>query len=257
MQDLMAQVESTQFALDNLKDTTSSNDEKAVLEHEAFLKTSAELATAVADLDALKKAHADAILEFESKVKDSEANSASVDELNKQIAVFKAEKEESSGKISELEIEILELKESQETSEEEREKLSAQVKTLEFEVDQATAATKQAYETSKAKEAEVTIEIAKLKAAHDASLKAEIEKHDLLNASIEALKAELAAAQAAHEQSKTDALLSIEEHSRKLAEAEAEYTKRNSEFSEEVTRVTKELEVGLISQSGFHDINQT
>ncbi|KAG6893223.1 hypothetical protein C0992_010837, partial [Termitomyces sp. T32_za158] len=238
----MAQAESSQYALDNLKNSTSSNAEKAVHEHEAFLKTSAELAAAVAELDALKEVHAATIHELESKVKVFEAKSASVDEFSLQIAVLKAEKEEYSGKLSELEIEVLELKESQETSEEEREKLSVQVKTLEVEVDKATSATKQAYETAKEKEAEVTREVAKLKEAHDVLLKAEFEKQGILNDSIETLKTELAAAQTAHEQIKTDASLSIEEHSRKLAELEAESAKSHSDLSAEIERVTKELE---------------
>ncbi|KAG6893200.1 hypothetical protein C0992_010908, partial [Termitomyces sp. T32_za158] len=236
---LMEQAKSSQSALDNLQNATSSNAEKAVHEHETFLKTSAELAAAIAELDALKEVHAATIHELESKV-------TSVDEFSLQIAGLKAEKEEYSGKLSELEIEILELKESQETSEEEREKLSVQVKTLEVEVDKATSATKQAYETAKEKEAEVTREVAKLKEAHDVLLKAEFEKQDILNDSIETLKTELAAAQTTHEQIKTDASLSIEEHSRKLAEVEAESAKSNSDLSAEIERVTKELMVRLI-----------
>ncbi|KAG6862427.1 hypothetical protein C0995_011867 [Termitomyces sp. Mi166 len=242
IQALEAQARSTQDALDSLKNVNSSSAEKAVLDHEAFLKTSAELAAAVAVTDALKEAHAAVVHELEVKVKVLEAKSASVDELNAQVEKLKAEKEENSGKLSELEIEILELKESQETSDEEREKLLAQVKTLEAEVAKVTAATEQAYETAKAKEVEAAVEAAKLKETHDALLKAEIEKQDALNASVEALKAELAAAQTAHQQTKADVLLLTEEHNRKLAEVEAESTKRQLHLSEEIKRVTKELE---------------
>ncbi|KAG6878640.1 hypothetical protein C0993_001163 [Termitomyces sp. T159_Od127] len=253
VQGLMAQAKSTQYDLDNLKNATSSDAEKAVHEHQAFLKTSTELAAAVAELDAFKKVHAATIHELESKVEAFEATSASFDELSLQLARLKAEKEENSGKLSELEIEILELQETQETSEEERERLSAQVKTLEEEVDKATAATRQAYETAKAKEDEVAQEVAKLKEAHDTLLKVEIEKQGILTDSIEALKADLAAAHTAQEQIKVDALLSIEEHNRKLAEVEAESTKRHYDLSEEITRVTKELE----NQEGYYHAKVT
>ncbi|KAG5718799.1 Laminin-like protein epi-1 [Termitomyces sp. T112] len=253
IQALNAQVNSTQDALDSLKDTIASNAEKAGLEHEAFLKTSAELAAAVAEIDVLKEAHGTTILELEDKIKIFEAKSGTVDALGVQLAGLKAEKEENSGKLSELEIEILELKESQETIEEEREKLLAQVKTLEAEVDKATAATNQAYEKAKAKEVEVAVEVAKLKEAHDALLKVEIEKQDGLNASIEVLKADLAAAQKAHEQTKADALSSMEVYNRKIAEAETDFTRRQSDLSEEIKRLTKELE----NQENHYDAQVT
>ncbi|KAG6911539.1 hypothetical protein DXG01_011841 [Tephrocybe rancida] len=249
IQGLEAQTKSTQDTLDILKSSNSSDAEKVAVEREAFLKVTAELAAAAADIEALKAAHAAAAQELDSKVQELETKSASIVDLNAQITGLKEEKEENSGKLSELEVEILELKESQEASEEEREGLSARVKTLEEELANATVATQQAYEAAKDKESQLAAELAEIQRTHEAALKAESETQDALNASLEALKAELAAALGAHEQTKVEVLASVEEHGRRVAEVEAEFTRRQAALQEETKRITAELE----SQESYYN----
>ncbi|KAF5384927.1 hypothetical protein D9615_001404 [Tricholomella constricta] len=239
---LETQARSSKETLENIQTSSASEAKRLADEHEALLKAQADLKAIAAETEDLKISHAAALQESAAKLKDVEANAALVENLAAQIAALKEEKEENSGKLSELEIEILELKESQEATEDERERLLALVKTLEEEVLKATATTQQAHEDARAKEAEVAAQVEELQITQAAALQAASEEQNNLKISLHTLKAELAAALAANEQAKVDALASMEEHARKLEEAGRAHTDKQGELSEHIKRITVELE---------------
>jgi len=239
---LETQVRSSKETLEIMQSTSSTETERMAMEHEALLNAQADLMAIAAETAALKAAHAAALQESEAKREELVAKAALVDDLHAQVAGLKEEKEENSGKLSELEIEILELKESQEAAEDGRERSLARVKTLEEEVFKAIAATQQAHEQAKEKEVAVAAQVADIQKAHVAAFEAAFEEQERLSASLEALKAELAAALAANDQAKAEALASVEEHARKLEEAELAHADKQGELSEQIRRITVELE---------------
>jgi predicted nucleic acid-binding Zn-ribbon protein len=149
---------------------------------------------------------------------------------------LRAEKEDAVAKLSEIEVEVLELKESQETVEDDRAKTAARIAALEKELSDAVAATQQAIDNALAKEAEHVSQADGLKASHESELKAITDAHTETTSQLEKLKAELEAALATHQ-------AATEEHGRKLGEAEDGYVKKQTELSDEIRRITTELEV--------------
>ncbi|RDB28486.1 hypothetical protein Hypma_015670 [Hypsizygus marmoreus] len=243
IQTLEAEVLSSKEALDSFRASASSEAVTvASTEHEALLKAQAEYQAIAAGAEALKVTHAAALQELEAKVRDLEAKAALVEELNAQVSALKAEKEENSSKLSELEIEILELKESQETIEDERDRSSAHAKALEEDLFKASAATQQALDEVKAKEKDFAAQVEQIQSDHAAAIEAASEEQARVVASLEALKAELASALAAHEQTKADALAAVEDYTRKLEEAEQAYLSKQSELSNEIKRIALELQ---------------
>lgn len=244
IQSLEEQVTSSKETLETLRSSASSNAaDLSSVEHEALLKAKADFTAIAAEAEALKLSHTAALEEAHAKVKRLETL---IEELNVQLAGLKTDKEENASKLSELEIEILELRESQEAVEDERERLLARIKTLEEELLKTSDATRQALENAKAREEEFSAQVGKIQSTHSDAIQAASEEQAKLVASLEALKVELVGALEANKSSKTEALEVLEGHARKLAEAEQAYLNKQSELSDEIRRITTELEVRLI-----------
>jgi chromosome segregation ATPase len=217
----------------------------AAVEHEALIKAHADLTAIAAETQTLKITHAQASEEAMEKLKVIESKAARSEDLEVQLVELKAEKAENSHKLSELEIEVLELKESQEAIEEERKKSLAHLNSVEEALANAVTGTQQAIEDAKAKEVELARQAEDTRKLHGDELKAAADEHAKMVADLEALKAELAEAQAAYEQANADAHAAIEDHARKLDEAEKGYLSKQTELSDEIQRITTEFEVSL------------
>ncbi|KAI6162043.1 hypothetical protein EDD17DRAFT_1873953 [Pisolithus thermaeus] len=158
------------------------------------------------------------------------------------IETLKAEREENANRISELEVEVLELKDSQENAEDEHKKLLSSLQNAEANLAQAHAALEEAIQDANTKEEEHAREIADLQQAYEEKITSL--ENDLTNAVAEIanVKNELAALNVSYEEMKKEAEAAAEEHERQLEESEQLYLSKHIEFSEEFKRLTAELE---------------
>jgi conserved oligomeric Golgi complex subunit 6 len=222
---------------------TAASTAAVAMEHEALVKTKADLVAIAAETEALKSAQAHALEEAALKLKEFQSKVAEAEALHTELAGLKTEKEQNASKISELEIEILELKESQETAEDERGDLLARLKSAEDELSKAVSATQQAFEKANANEEEHVRRSADMERAHAEALKGAADEQAKVVAEVEILRMELTTAKAAHEQTKAEAHAAAEEHARNLAEVETNHLGKQSAMSSEILRIKTELEV--------------
>ncbi|KAF8898886.1 hypothetical protein BD779DRAFT_1430805 [Infundibulicybe gibba] len=225
--------------LDALKASQGSSLSEAAavasVEHDALIKAQADLKAIREETQALQAAHANALADSTAKISELKAKAALVEALESQVNTLKLEKEEHSGKLSELEVEILELKESQEVIEDERERLSARLTSLEEELSAAL-------EQLKEQGLNHSTQLEESKRAHDEQVKAAAEDHAQVVASYEAVKAELASALLSHDHTRSAAQAADEEHIRQLEEKEQDYLHKQAELTDEIKRITSELE---------------
>lgn len=239
-------------AHENFESLRSSSDQSsaaaaaaAQMEREAFLRAKADVETVTAEVNSLRVAHNRALQEAAASSSESQQRTAEVIALTAQIGELKAEREESAAKISELEVEVLELKEGQEDAEDEHKRTLDRLQKLEAELMEAVTATQQALHDAEVRDAEST-----QKAANVASLHADevqLIESDLAKAvsEVEALRTELAAAHIAHDETKAAAHASAEAHEQEMEEADQSYISKHIELSEEIKRLTAELEVRM------------
>ncbi|KAK7064336.1 laminin-like protein epi-1 [Favolaschia claudopus] len=239
IQTLEAEVSASKASLEVLQASHSGADSDAaaaaVVEHEALLKAQADFTTIEGEIVALKAAQTQALNEVQAQLEAAESKAALVENLETQLKDLRAEKEDAVAKLSEMEIEVLELKESQESAEDERAKTAAKISALEKELSDAVAATQQAIDSALAKEAEHVSQAEGAKASYESELKSISDLHAEVTSQLEALKAEMASAAATHQ-------AAVEEQGRTLAEAENGFSTKQTELSDEIRRITAELE---------------
>ncbi|GAW06032.1 Laminin-like protein epi-1 [Lentinula edodes] len=241
------QTQGNDLALLKVNVSQSAEDSQAAsLEHEALLKAQADFSAIQEETAALKVAHNTALEEVLAKSHAVEEGlkekTISFEALVAQIAEMKAEKEENANKVSELEIEILELKESQETAEDERSTFALKIQALEEELAKAHAAAQGIEDDYKAKEAESSARAEQISASHENAVQAATQAQAELVTQLETLKAALNEAKADNEHARAEASASTDAHSAALQEAEQNYLNKQSEMSAEIQRITAELE---------------
>jgi conserved oligomeric Golgi complex subunit 6 len=240
IQALEMEVSASKEQLEALKVSTASEaSTAAAAEREALLKAHTD------EIEALKLAHAEALHVMEGNIKDLGDKAAAVDELNAALTRLKEEKEETVGKLSELEVEILELKESQELAEDQRAQSLVRINAVEEELLRATSAKQQAIDEAKANEMEHVSQFDDIKKHHHEALEEASEERTRVVTALEALKVELATSAAAQERAQIDAQATLEEHARKLEEVEQVHKSQQTELSDEIKRITTELEVTI------------
>ncbi|KZT30690.1 hypothetical protein NEOLEDRAFT_1053426 [Neolentinus lepideus HHB14362 ss-1] len=243
---LQAEVAAARENLDVLRASNESATAEAAavasIEHAALEKAKADLDAIQAESEALQKAHVAALEEAQTRVSELENKAAQADALAAEVAELTSEKDETANKLSELEIEILELKEAQEKAEDERTESLAHIKALEVQLAEATVATQQVLEEAKAKEEEHAQKLGDAEKSHFEALQAASDEQAKVMAQLETLKEELAQAQSAHEQAKADAQAAAEEHVQKLDEVEKFRLEKETELTQELERVKSELE---------------
>jgi chromosome segregation ATPase len=182
------------------------------------------------------------VQDLHARSSKAQERAADADALEAQVKQLRTEREENANKLPELEVEILELKESHERAEDDHAKVLDRLKRLEEGLAHAAAATQDALAASKVREEQHAEQLAEVKKAHSGELQAANDEISDVVAELAALQEELAAAHAAHEQTKIEAHNTAEDREHQIGEAESEFFSKHLELSEEIKRITIELE---------------
>lgn len=246
VESLTAEVAAARENLETLQTSSEQSSSEAAaaaqIEREALLRARTDYETISAEVDALRASHALTLQDLHARSSKAQERAADADALEAQVKQLKAEREENANKLSELEVEILELKESHERAEDDHAKVLDRLKRLEEELAHAAAATQNALAASKVREEQHAEQLAEVKEAHSGELQAANDEISDVVAELAALREELAAAHAAHEQTKIEAHNTAEDHERQIEETESEFFSKHLELSEEIKRITIELE---------------
>lgn len=253
------QASSSQESLEALRASASSDANIASTEHEELLTAREDLKTIAAERDTLKLTHAQALNEAQVKQAALETKVTMADDLLIQVDNLKMEKEENAGKLSELEVEILELKETLEKLEYERDASLGTVNSLEKQLAVATSATQQASEETKTQAADFAAQIDDIRNLHKEQVDVASEDHVKVVASLEALKVELADVVAAKDLLEAEALATEDMNARKLEELVQLHATEKAGLLEEIRSITTTLQVlihphQLILRFNAHDI---
>lgn len=219
---------------------SSSAASAAQVDRDALVNAKVDFDAAVAEAKTLKAAQTAALDEATAKLREYEAKAAGAEALEKELARLNVD---NANKISELEVEILELKESQEKADDEHGVFLARIKVLEGELAKAIAATQEAVDNATAKDSGHLQHVAEVKKAHDEELKTLSEEQAKVVAQLEALQKELEASQAAYQKAISEAQIATEDHALKLSEAEQLHLRKQADLAEQIKEVTTELEV--------------
>lgn len=248
---LTVEHEAAKQEIESLKAIVASNSEAsaaAAIEHDALLKARADLELISTETAALGETHKFALEEAKSRIAELEAVAARADELDKQLAELKAEKEENANRLSELEVEILELKEIAESAQDSESQAAARMKALEEQIASAVAASEQALIEAKKKDEEHERALADLRRQHDEALKAAEAERSELSSKLAELEDSLASATAQHQKALEDAEAAAASHVDNIAEIEKIHAGKVQELQEEMERVRKELAVRIFRQ---------
>ena len=237
------QASASQESLEALRASTSSDANIASAEHEELLTAREDLKTITAERDTLKLTHAQALNETRIKYEALETKVTMVDDLLIQVDNLKIEKEENAGKLSELEVEILELKEALEKFEYERDASLGTISSLEKQLVVASSATQQASEETKIQAADFAAQIDNIRNLHKEQLEVASEDRAKVVSSLETLKVELASVIAAKDLLKTEALAAEDANARKLEESAQLHAAEKAELLEEIRSITATLQV--------------
>ena len=230
----------------NYATDAASAAEAASVEHESLLQTQADLKAIYEEAERLKAAHKEALEGSTTQVKALEGKAAENDELKSQVAFLKSEKEDNANKLSELEIEILELKETQEGLEDTRDSLQRRITTLEDDLAKAAVVSALTAEAASGKEKEHLVQLKEQAERHKEELATRSKRHDEMVASLKSLEEQHADASRAYEQAKQDKISIEHVHASKLSELQQAHAAQQDAQSAEFAKVKAELEVSLI-----------
>ncbi|KAF8912998.1 hypothetical protein CPB84DRAFT_499192 [Gymnopilus junonius] len=219
----------------------SSAAEAASVEHDALLKVQADFKTISDESEALKVTHTKALQDAENTIADLRSEVESVKEWEAQVTSLKAEKEENANKLSELEVEILELKETQEGLEDTRDQLQRQIAAQEDQLAKSAVAAGSAAEAASQKESAHAQQLETLVQECKKDLEAAAVRHSEVVASLEALKTELAEAVAAKEGSEQEISEREKRHSSALAEVEQQHASQLTDLESRLEKTLQEL----------------
>ena len=217
--------------------------EAAFVEREALLKAQADFKAISGEIEALKVSHAMALEDSMSQIAKLRERSSVTAALEAQIVSLKAEKEESANKLSELEIEILELKETQEGLEDARDTLQRQIATLEDDLATAVVTSGLAAEAATNKEMEQAQTVEALIGQHKKELELGSVRFAQLTAAFESLQKEYSEALVLYEECKQNLVHNEGRHASELMALEDAQVVQQAAHAAELEKVSKELEV--------------
>lgn len=258
IQDLQSQVEALEAQVIAAKENlaalrashaseTSASSTAAAVEHDALLKAQMDFTAIQEELSNLKSAHAQALEDAAAKVKDAELQAAEANSLKAQVEELLKEQEESAQKISELEVEILELKEIQEQADDNHARSTSQLAALQKELDEVKANMQRILDEADATKAELLSALDSAKTLHEEAMKAASIEQEKIVSRTQSLEAELQQARDAHEEALTQVRVATEKHALELEEAHNTLVAREGELSDEIKRITAELEVDILA----------
>ena len=243
---MQAEVDESRKTLESLH-AERANDSAIIvaaeIDQQTLVKTRADLEAIESETAALKAAQAEALDAATAKINALELEASRAEALATEITSLRAEKEEISNKLSELEVEILELKEAQELAEEERGNSKAQIDSLRDDVAAATAATEKAVREAVAKESATAEHLEKVKTQHEDTLTLAQEESKRLTEQLHASQAEVDELRRNLGAASVATASAADEHARLLAEAEQAHKARQDELTVEFERVSAELAV--------------
>ena len=254
---LEAQVYESRKTLEALRaDHASDSDIIAAAEgdRQALVETRADLEAMKAETSALKAAQAEALEAATAKIGALELQASSAEGLATEIATLRAEKERTSNKLSELEVEILELKEAHDLAVEERRNSETQINSLREEVATAAEAAKKAVQEAAEKQSAAAEQLEEVKRQHELALARVMEESKKLAEQLHASQAEVDGLRNDLEVVNVAAASAAKEHVRQLEEAEQAHKARHDELTAKIERISAELAVR--SLAGFLAIMQ-
>jgi chromosome segregation ATPase len=221
----------------------------STVEHEALQKARKDLDAIKVQTEALTAEHSAALTAAQTRISELEAKVAQADSLGAEIAQLRKEREDVGAKMSELEVEVLELKEAADSAEDEREKRERRIKELEQQLEEAQQAHRTAGEDAAAKAQGHANALEELRDVHKEAAAAATSEIDATKARAHTLEQELAGAHATHEKLKEDGVATAEAHANKLREVEDGHLQKHTQLSEEIQRLTTELNVCFVADS--------
>lgn len=249
---LEAKVDESMKSLESLRaDHANDTDVMAAAERDrqALVEARAELETMETETNALKAAQAEALDAATAKIRALELQASRAETLSSEIADLRTGKEGTSNKLSELEVEILELKDARDLAEEERANSKTQIDTLREELATATAAVEKTVEEAAAKQSAAAEHLEEVKKQHEAALALAVEESKKLTDQLHASQAELDGLRNNLEASDAAAASAAEEQAGRLAEAEQAHKTRQDELTAEIERISAELAVRSQTES--------
>jgi predicted nucleic acid-binding Zn-ribbon protein len=246
---LEAQIASAHADLETLRTshlTAASDAEKLAQTEAAFLKVQSEVQASIEATKSLKADHQIELQNAQNSITELESRVAQLKGLEAQIAALNLEKEDNAGKVSELEVEILELKEAQEGLEDNRDRLQDKLSALEENLANSSATIKLATEEAASKGAEHLSQLNELKTSHEEQLKQVSVTHEEVVASLASLQSKLEAASSAQELATKELLAAQDSHSSHIKEIEEAHVLQKAQLSEEMEVIKRELEVRMV-----------
>jgi len=216
----------------------AERDRQALAEAKAQLETM-ETETAI---------QAEALDAATAKISALDLQASRAEALATEIADLRAEKEGTSNKLSELEVEILELKEARDLAEGEHGNSKTQINSLREEVATATAAAKKTVEEAAAKQSAAAEHLEENKKQHEAALALVVEGSKKLTEQLHASQAEIDGLRNNLEASDAAAASAAEEHAGHLTEVEQAHKARQDELMAEIERISAELAVRSLTE---------
>ncbi|KAH9984657.1 hypothetical protein BJV74DRAFT_931690 [Russula compacta] len=241
---LQAELDESRKTLEALRAEHANNSDiiaAAEVDHQALVKARADLGAIQTEITALKEAQANALDTATAKINALESQVSRAETLTAEVSSLRAEKEETSNKISELEVEILELRDAKDLAEEEREKSLTQISALQEEVATATAATGDAVQDAAAKESAAAERLDEIKKQHEAALAQVLEESKKLTEQLHNSQAEIDRLRNSLGAANTVVASTAEGHARQLAEAEQAHQTQQDELTAEIERISAEL----------------
>lgn len=203
--------------------------EAGAVEREALQKAQEDFKAIKAESEALGTAYSKAQEEAAERIKALEDEASKVPQLATEAEQLKRINEELQVKLSETEVEVLELRESVEKATDDYETSLAQLKSLEKDIQSMTETSIATSETLKSKE----------------------EEHDTALANLKELESKLATALEGHSATLTSLAAQKEEHEKRLAEIQRLHEEASQATSEKLQRVTMDLEVTILVLRSF------
>lgn len=246
-----AKIDESEKALEAVRaDHANGSDIIAAAEkdRQALVEARADLESMKTKTDELKATHAEALDAATAKITAVELRASQAEALATEIAALRAEKEGTSNKLSELEVEILEVKEARDLAEEERGRSKAQIDSLREEIATAAMATRKAVEEAEAKQTAAAEHLKEIKGQHEVALALIAEESKKLAEQLHASQAEVDELRKDLDAANAAAASAAEEHTGRLAEAEQAHKARQDELTAEIERISVALAVRSLAE---------
>jgi chromosome segregation ATPase len=243
---LQTEVDESRRALEALRADHANDSDiiaTAEMDRQALVKARADLEAIKTETAALNVAQTEALDAATAKINALEDQASRAEALTAEIDSLHAGKEETSNKLSELEIEILELKEARDLAEEERGKREAQIDALHGRVAAAGAAADEAVQEAAAKESAAALHLEEVKKQHEAALALVVEDSKQLTEQLRTYQAKIDELHNNLGDVNAAAANAAAEHARRFAEAQQAHQTRQNELAAEIEKISAELAV--------------